>query len=164
MREQSKLLQTWILLEKVFQSGQLSFDQDSNRLFITQPLARLLMAHGADGWVNSIHGIYQYLYWKQSQQAWDKFFREEELASVRHALAENPNLQRQDIERIKRSRREEIAFSDLQPPKAEPFEFFIIPNSTASSVEPLGIGHYDPTTEDMEVATWEEVRDLLKQK
>lgn len=164
LRKQSELFQTWALLEKIFKSGQLSFDQSNHRLFITQALAVLLMAHGAEGWVNSISAIYQYIYWQQSQQAWENFFREEELAAVRHALGENPNLQRQDIDRIKRARRAEIALGDMQPPKTEPFEFFIVPDSTEASVEPLGVGHYDPNTGDMEVATWEEVRHLLNQK
>jgi len=121
----------------------------------------LLMANGADGWVKSVHNIYQYIYWQQSQQAWEDFFREEELAAVRHALAENKDLQRQDIDRIKRARRAEIALGDMQPPKVEPFEFFIIPDSTEATIEPLGVGYYDPNTGEMEVATWEEVKHLL---
>ena len=56
----------------------------------------------------------------------------------------------------------EIALSDMQPPKMEPFEFFIIPNSTEGKVEPLAVGYYDPNTEKMEVATWDEVKSLLK--
>lgn len=164
LKRHSELLQTWALLEKIIQSGQLSFDSDSNRMFITQPLAVLLMARGAEAWVNSIHNIYQYIYWQQSQKAWENFFREEELAAARHALTENKNLQRQDIDRIKRARREEIALGDMQPPKIEPFEFFIIPDSTAASVEPLSVGNYNPNTGEMEVATWEEVKHLLDQK
>ena len=164
LKKQGELFQTWALLEKMFESGQLSFDGKSNRLFITQPLAALLMARGADGWVNSISAIYQYLYWQQTQQAWENFFREEELAAVRHALVENPNLQRQDIDRIKRARRAEIAMTDMEPPKVEPFEFCIIPDRTEASVEPLGIGYFDPETGEMDIATWEEVKPLLQKK
>ena len=175
-KQQKKLLQTWLWLEKVFKSGQLSFDYRARRLYIMQPFAVLLMARGADGWVNSIHAIFQYTYWKQSQEAWGNFIHKEELAAVRKAMgtltstvtgtkkkgkAATPSLTRDDIQRIKRSRRKEIALSDMEPPKAQPFEFFIIPDSTEPKVDPLAIGYYDPNTEEMEVATWDEVKNLI---
>lgn len=139
----------------------LSFDNEAHRLFITQPFASLLMTRGAEGWINSIHAIYQYTYLRQSQQAWEDYLRKEELAAVREALSKNPKLQRDDIDRIKWSRRQEIALSDMEPPKAEPFEFFIIPDSTEAKVEPIGVGYYDPNTGQMDVATWYEVKPLL---
>ena len=166
MKEQRNLLQTWAWIESIFKSGMLSFDENAHRLFITQSFASLLMTRGAEGWKNSIHGIYQYIYLQQSQQAWEKFFHEEELAAVRSALISpaGDQVTRDDIERIKRSRRAEIAISDMEPPKVEPFEFFIVPDSTEAKVEPIGIGYYDPNTLEMEVATWDEVKDLLKVK
>lgn len=81
---------------------------------------------------------------------------------MRHALAENKDLKREDIDRIKRARRSEIALSDMEPPKVEPFEFFIIPDSIKTTVEPMAVGNYDPNTGEMEVATWEEVKSLLQ--
>ena len=126
-------------------------------------MAVLMMANGADGWVNSVHAIYQYTYWRKAQQSLEEYMQKEELAAVRKALAKNSKLQRMDIDRIKWSRRQEIALSDMQPPKVHPFEFFIIPNSTEAVVDPLAVGLYDPNTEKMEVATWDEVKALLKQ-
>lgn len=161
-KQQRDRLQTWRWLEQLFQSGMLSFDDKAHRLFITQPLSVVLMANGADGWINSIHAIYQYAYWRTSQQAWEDYMHKEEMAAVRKALNEGKELSRDDIDRIKWSRRQEIALSDMQPPKIEPFEFFIIPNSTEGKVEPLAVGYYDPNTEKMEVATWDEVKSLLK--
>jgi len=142
----------------------LSFDDKAHRLFITQPFASLLMARGAEGWVNSIHGIYQYINWRQTEQAWERFFHEEELEAVRKAINSpaGDNISRDDIERIKRTRRAEIAITDMEPPKVESFEFLIIPDSTEAKVEPIGIGHYDPSTGEMEVATWEEVKPLIR--
>ena len=160
-KQQRKLLQTWSWLEKVFQSGMLSFDHKAHRLFIMQPFAALLLANGADGWVNSIHVIYQYTYLRLTQQAWENYMQKEELAAVREALSKNPKLQRIDIDRIKWSRRQEVALGDMEPPKVEPFEFLIIPNSTEASIEPIAVGSYDPNTQQMEVATWEDVKLLL---
>ena len=163
-KDQFNLLQTWAWLESIFESGMLSFDEKEHRLFILQPMAVLLMAKGADGWVNSIHSIYQYLHWRQTQKEWEKFFQKEEFAAVRMALngPSGDKLKREDIERIKRSRRAEIVSSDMEAPKVEPFEFFIIPDSTEAKVEPVGIGYYDPNTGEMEVATWESVKGYLK--
>lgn len=157
-------MRTWIWLEKIFESGMLSFDHKSHRLFISQPVAVLLMANGADGWTKSIHAIYQYTYFRLLQQAWEDFMQKEELAAVRNAMSSpaGDKITRDDIERIKRSRRSEIAVGDMEPPKIEPFEFFILPDSTEAKVEPLGIGYYDPNKREMEVATWEDVKSLIK--
>ena len=197
LKAQQQLLQTYALLEKVFDSGQLSFDPKSRRLFITQPFASLLMSRGADAWVNSIHTIYQYTYLRQSQQAWDEYMQREELAAVREAMSNgqsstvngplgpmgrlrsgaeqesstvngqssmvNGQLSRSDIDRIRLARRQQIAFSDMEPPKVEPFEFFIIPLSTEAKVEPLAVGYYDPNTGEMDVATWDDVKTLLNE-
>ena len=162
-KEQYSFLQTWRWLEQLFDKGVLSFDDKQHRLFITQPFAIILLANGADGWVNSIHNIYQYTYLRATQQAWEDYMHQEELAAVRTALNAGKDLKREDIERIKWSRRQQIAFSDMESPKVEPFEFFIIPDSTLAMVEPLAVGSYDPNTEHMEVATWDEVKTLLNQ-
>ena len=161
-KQQRELLQTWKWLEQLFHSGVISFSETEHRLFITQSLATVLMAHGTEGWLNSIHSIYQYTYWKISQKAWEDYIQKEELTAVRDALRQNKNLTREDIERIKWARRQEIALSDTEPPKVEPFEFFIIPDSIEAKVEPLAVGYYDPETKEMEVASWNDVKNLLQ--
>ena len=166
-REAQQTLRLWAWLEKIFESGQLSFDYEQHRLFITQSMAVLMMQNGADGWVQSVHNIYEYVRWMQTRHAWEEFIQKEELAAVRKALATVPDasasgLTPADIDRIKHARRREIAISDMEPPKVEAFEFFVIPDSTEAKVEPIAIGHYDPTTGQMEVATWEEVKPLLR--
>ena len=169
-RETQQTLQMWALLEKLFDAGQISFDRKAHRLFITQPVASLLMAKGADAWVQSVHNIYNYVHFLQTQQAWDEYMQKEELAAVRDAM-QHPSIQggggggsltRQDIDRIRLARRQQIAFSDMEPPKVEPFEFFIIPLTTEAKVEPIAVGYYDPNTSQMDVATWDDVKTLLK--
>lgn len=171
-RETQQTLQMWALLEKLFDTGQISFDRKAHRLFITQPVASLLMSRGADAWVQSVHNIYNYVHFLQTQQAWDEYMQKEELAAVRDAMqGANPlpsgrsgggSLSRSDIDRIRIARRQQIAFSDMEPPKIEPFEFFIIPLSTEAKVEPIAVGYYDPNTGQMDVATWDDVAQLLK--
>ena len=162
LKAQQQTLQMWALLEKLFDAGQISFDHKAHRLFVTQPVASLLMSHGADAWVQSVHNIYNYVHFLQTQQAWDEYMQKEELAAVREALSKNQKLQRDDIDRIKWSRRQQIALIDMEPPKVEPFEFFIIPDSTEAAVEPIAVGSYNPNTGQMEVAVWNEVKILLE--
>ena len=180
-RETQQTLQMWALLEKLFDAGQISFDRKAHRLFITQPVASLLMSKGADAWVQSVHNIYNYVHFLQTQQAWDEYMQKEELAAVRDAMQElknpkqegtaeansqlstlNSQLTREDIDRIRLARRQQIAFSDMEPPKVEPFEFFIVPLTTEAAAEPIAIGYYDPGTTHMEVATWDEVSELVR--
>lgn len=191
-RETQQTLQMWALLEKLFDAGQISFDHKAHRLFITQPVASLLMSKGADAWVQSVHNIYNYVHFLQTQQAWDEYMQKEELAAVREAMsrpAPDPSLSgrgvdttepqdnsrpsitgrgrgrvfsRSDIDRIRLARRQQIAFSDMEPPKVEPFEFFIIPLTTEAKVEPIAVGYYDPNTSEMNVASWSDVQQLLK--
>lgn len=173
LKQQERLLQTWVWLERLYGCGQLSFDYKTHRLFIIKSFATLLLAKGTDGWINSIHAIYQYVYFKQAQGAWERFMHKEELAAVRKSLSPGPSpvregskkrasLTRDDIERIKRSRRAEIVASDMEPIKVEAFEFFIIPDGTEAKVEPIAIGYYDPTTGEMEVAAWDEVKGAIQ--
>ena len=173
-RETQQTLQMWALLEKLFDAGQISFDRKAHRLFITQPVASLLMSRGADAWVQSVHNIYNYVHFLQTQQAWDEYMQKEEMKAVRDAMQtakehqssaishHTSSLSRQDIDRIRLARRQQIAFSDMEPPKVEPFEFFIIPLSTEAKVEPLAVGYYDPNTGQMDVATWDEVSELVR--
>ena len=187
-RETQQTLQMWALLEKLFDAGQISFDHKAHRLFITQPVASLLMSKGADAWVQSVHNIYNYVHFLQTQQAWDEYMQKEELAAVRDAMQrpatnssstatvpdgspsgkpssvshQPSSISRSDIDRIRLARRQQIAFSDMEPPKVEPFEFFIIPLSTEAKVEPLAVGYYDPNTAQMDVAAWSDVTQLLK--
>ena len=173
-RETQQTLQMWALLEKLFDAGQISFDRKAHRLFITQPVASLLMSKGADAWVQSVHNIYNYVHFLQTQQAWDEYMQKEEMKAVRDAMQtakehqssaishHTSSLSRQDIDRIRLARRQQIAFSDMEPPKVEPFEFFIIPLSTEAKVEPLAVGYYDPNTGQMDVATWDEVSELVR--
>lgn len=173
-RETQQTLQMWALLEKLFDAGQISFDHKAHRLFITQPVASLLMSKGADAWVQSVHNIYNYVHFLQTQQAWDEYMQKEEMKAVRDAMQvtkehqpssvshQPSSLSRSDIDRIRLARRQQIAFSDMEPPKVEPFEFFIIPLSTEAKVEPLAVGYYDPNTGQMDVAAWNEVKILLE--
>lgn len=195
-------------LGQLAEKGLLAWDGRSRRLFIDSNLALVMMAKGADAWQTFMENVYLWLYSRLCDEAWQEFFQKEELKAVREYMAarghngdgsganaelshtEPSPLTRQDIERIRRARRDEILQSDMEPPKVEGFEFFIVSppeslniehgtlnidataqnngqSSMANGQSPVGelvaVGHYDPETKEMEMATWSEVKPLLSQ-
>ena len=175
-------------LDAMEKGGMLSFDTRNRRLFIEEPLALIMMAGGAEKWTNFIQNCFTWLYHRQCTEAWKAYILKEELDAVRIATKKYTAMTRADIERVRRARRDEIAQGDIQPPKVEPFEFFVVravspsagsasspssPSSSSSSPsssspkpvpagEILAVGHYDPDTEQLEIGAWEDVSLYLK--
>ena len=152
-------------LDRLEQSGLLTFDAKQRRLFIAQSLA-VLMMRDAESWVNFVNNVYQWLYYQQAQEAWNAHFLKEELAAVRKASVDENHqtvqLSRPDIERIRLAARQQVAESDMEPPKIEPFEFFIVQDTTDAAAKLIAVGYFNPETNDMELAPWSEVEPLLK--
>jgi len=163
LRELKTFSSTFSTLDRLEQSGLLTFDSKSRRLFIAQSLA-VLMMKDAESWVNFITNTYQWLYYQQAQEAWNAHFLKEELAAVRAASTQmvNGQLSRADVERIRLAARQQVAESDIEPPKVEPFEFFIVQDTTDAAAKLIAVGYFDPETNDMELAPWSEVEPLIK--
>lgn len=193
LKELKAFSSTFSTLDRLEQSGLLTFDPKSHRLFIAQSLA-VLMMRDAESWVNFVTNIFQWLYYQQAQEAWNAHFLREELAAVRRAARDtggtvpsvmsptsqeglspsvsspsvspapeerNP-LSRADVERIRLAARQQVAESDMEPPKVEPFEFFIVQDTTDAAARLIAVGYFDPETSDMELAPWSEVEPLLR--
>lgn len=183
LRENGRLFETFRTLERMEQSGLLWFDEEHRRLLIERSLA-VLMMKDAETWTRFLNRCWQWQYLRECQKAWDGYIQKEELAAVRAAVKaiengklkiEDSQLSRRDIERIKDARRLEIAQSDMEPPKVQEFEFFVIgPQAKSMSVEngnrksedvPSSriflVGSYSPEMEYPEMATWEDVKPLL---
>ena len=152
-------------LDRLEQSGLLTFDSKSRRLFIAQSLA-VLMMKDAESWVNFVNNVYLWLTYQESQRLWNDHFLKEELAAVRRASVgdnhETVQLSRADVERIRLAARQQVAESDIEPPKIEPFEFFIVQDTTDTAAKLIAVGYFNPETNDMELAPWSEVEPLLK--
>lgn len=167
-------------LDAMEKGGMLSFDTKNRRLFIEEPLALVMMAGGTEKWTNFIQNCFTWLYHRQCAEAWSKYILKEELDAVRVASKQYTAMTRADVERVRRARRDEIAQGDMEPPKVEAFEFFVVrvvSNDTAAKPQPaengesggankrkavpageiLAVGHYEPETEQLELASWEEV-------
>lgn len=167
-------------LDAMEKGGMLSFDAKNRRLFIEEPLALVMMAGGTEKWTNFIQNCFTWLYHRQCAEAWSKYILKEELDAVRVASKQYTAMTRADVERVRRARRDEIAQGDMEPPKVEAFEFFVVravSNDAAAKPQPtengesggankrkavpageiLAVGHYEPETEQLELASWEEV-------
>jgi len=168
LKELGGLVHNFASLEKLEKGGMLTFDVKNRRLFIEQPLA-VVMMKDAESWQNFMRNVFQWLYYKQCQEAWDTFLQREELKAVREATKKYALMTRADIERVKRARRGEVTASDVAAPKVEPFEFFVIRDTSVTAEsqsavpggEILAVGNFNPETEALEMATWEEVRKFL---
>ena len=177
LKELKQFSSTFSTLDRLEQSGLLVWDQKQRRLFISQSLA-VLMMKDAESWVNFVTNVYQWLYYQQAQEAWNAHFLKEELRAVREASTAvqttptPPNsggetdtrvqLSRADIERIRLAARQQVAESDIEPPKIEPFEFFIVQDTTDAAAKLIAVGWFDPEKNDMELAPWSEVEPLIK--
>ena len=175
LKELKQFSSTFTTLDRLEQSGLLVWDQKQRRLFIAQSLAALMMKD-AQSWVNFITNVYQWLYYQQAQQAWSDHFLKEELAAVRKASVddrsasplgssenhETVQLSRADVERIRLAARQQVAESDIEPPKVEPFELFIVEDTVDAKPKIIAVGYFDPETGDTEIAPWSEVSGLVR--
>ena len=165
LRELKQFSSTFTTLDRLEQSGLLVWDQKQRRLFISQSLF-VLTARDAESFVTFTQNVYLWLYYQQSQQAWAEHFLREELAAVRKASVgethETVQLSRADIERIRLAARQQVTESDIEPPKVEPFEMFIVEDTVDAKPKIIAVGYFDPETNAQELAPWSEVEPLLK--
>jgi len=162
-------------LDQLEKSGLIAFDKKNRRLFIEQALAALMLRN-EESWGNFMHNCFTWLYMRQSREAWETYILKEELKAVRRAKKKVTLLTRKDVERIRRARRGEIGLTDMEPPKVEPFEFFVIRDDAEAVPENkddrqkvaggviVAVGNYNPQTEKFEIAEWEEIKAFMEQK
>ena len=160
-------------LDQLRTAGLLQWDVVQRRLFIEADLAMLFL-QSADRWTAFIHNTYQWLYFLECQRRTEDYMHQEELKAVREAIKaadetdDATKLKRSDIDRIRRNRRAEIMQSDVPVPKVEPFEFFIVRAEAVSTAAEqatgrlIAVGHYDPSNDGMEIASWDEIAPLLQ--
>lgn len=165
---------TFESLKKLETSGLLGFDVKNRRLFIEEPLAVVMLNMGADGWKNFIQNVFFWLYWRQCQENWDSFILKEELKAVHRAQRKYSVLTHRDMMRIRQARRESIAEDAVQPPKVEPFEFYVVrlkseddndkEKQAVPSGDILAVGSYDYEADALEMADWETVKKFIDEK
>ena len=166
LKELRQFSSTFSTLDRLEQSGLLTFDSKSRRLFISQSLAVLTMLRSPEAYVATVQNLYLWTYWQQIQQVTADTMLKAELAAVRAASVgenhETNQLSRVDIERIRLAARQQVAESDVEPPKVEPFEIFIVEDTVDAKPKIIAVGYFDPETNDTELAPWSEVEPLIR--
>lgn len=171
-REQRKKLKelkafssTFSTLDRLEQSGLLVWDQKQRRLFIAQSLF-VLTARDAESFVTFTQNVYLWLTYQESQRLWNDHFLRKELEAVRQASVgdnhQTIQLSRDDVERIRLAARQQVAESDVEPPKVEPFEMFIVEDTVDAKPKIIAVGYFDPETNAQELAPWSEVEPLVR--
>lgn len=184
LRELATVSSTFATLDRLMDSGLLSWQPKTRQMLIAEPLATIFM-QTAEKWQAFVQNLYRWTYYQQCQEAWEKFFEREELKAVRDAMASPttdpspvgrgeegkpdgnitqhpPVMTRDTIDRIRRARRAEIAQSDMPAPKVQPFEFFCVRDTKDKEAQVVFVGHFDPDTDQIDMATWEDVQRLMQ--
>jgi hypothetical protein len=177
LRELATVSSTFATLDRLMASGLLSWQPKTRQMLIAEPLATIFM-QTAEKWQAFIQNLYRWTYYQQCQEAWEKFFEREELKAVRLAMEDGRSkmedgktstishqpsvLTREGIDRIRRARRAEIAQSDMPAPKVQSFEFFCVRDTKDKEAQVVFVGHFDPDTDQIDMATWDEVQRLMQ--
>jgi hypothetical protein len=165
LRELKNFSSVFSTLDRLEQSGLLVWDQKQRRLFINQSLAVLTLLKSPEAYAATVQNLYLWTYWQQIQQVTADTMLKEELAAVRKASVgdnhQTVQLSRADIDRIRLAARQQVAEGDIEPPKVEPFEMFIVEDTVDAKPRIIAVGYFNPETNDMEIAPWSEVEPLL---
>jgi hypothetical protein len=163
LKELQSLSSVFTTVSKLETSGLLIWSEKDRSLFISQSLATLMLAKGAEAWTCFVQNVHLYHYYQQCQSAWQQYIQQQELAAVRKAsLGAHPPLTRSDADRIRTAARQRILESDVEPPKVQPFQFFIMRESEQPKPDLIAVGYFDPETGDQEIAPWAEVSELVR--
>jgi len=156
-------------LETLMTKGLLAWNQQERRLYVAEPLAIVMLGRGADYWQRFLNNTYLYLMNKLMAEAWDKHVRDEQRKAVNARIEQGVKVNPGELDRIRRAVREQIESDAVQPPKIEPFEFFVINDHVEGDAKAAitYVGEYNPDTENFVMAAWDDVKlaiDNAKQK
>lgn len=173
--------QVFATLETMEKKGLLLWDTKNRRLFIAEPLA-ILMIQKEQGWVAFLQNVAYWQYYKEVQDSWDSYIRNEELKAVRRAKRKYAMLTKKDIERIRRQRRSEVQEAEKNDIEIKPFELFILGDnyegsylqvseettnaakeSKEASNHVIAVGDYNPITQQVKMALWKDVQSALQE-
>lgn len=148
-------------------SGLLLWQERNRRLFIMQPLA-IIMMRNADSWRNFLTNCYLWQSYALMLEAHEHAIHRLEGKAIREAKKQFVVLTKADMERIRRSVRDEYEASNT-PAKIEAFEFYVIadnknpvPRNEEQDAEQRGditlVGSFNPETGQLEQVPWKELR------
>lgn len=188
LRELRKMAAAFATMDVMESKGLLTWDEASRRLLIDSRLA-LVMMHKAEQWQAFVRNLFLWTENREAWRRASEGLQRWELKAVRDYQTRHPEeqLTRDDIERIRSAARTTYP-EEQQQTEMKAFEMVIVgmrvvedsqgsqgdrhlgqarqepvPETAETAIERMviAVGYYDPETEEMEMATWEEVRSRL---
>lgn len=189
LRELRKMAAAFATMDVMESKGLLTWDEASRRLLIDSRLA-LVMMHKAEQWQAFVRNLFLWTENREAWRRASEGLQRWELKAVRDYQTKHPEeqLTRDDIERIRDAARTTYP-EEQQQTEMKAFEMVIVgmravegnqgsqgdrhlgsdghsepvPETAETAIERMviAVGYYDPETEEMEMATWEEVRSRL---
>lgn len=157
-------------MKKLQEKGLLLWQERNHRLLIARPLAVLMMKNEKT-WRNFLTNCYLWQSYNLMLEAHEHAIIRLESEAIRKAKKKYAVLTNADTERIRRAVRDEYE-GTTSPIKLHEFEFFIIddrpepmPRTSEDDAEEKGsimlVGFYNPDTEKLEIASWEDIKSQL---
>lgn len=170
LKKLSKYSNIFGTLETLHAHHLLTWDAKARRLYIAEPVAVVMLSQGTIGWENFLQNVWQWTFFKEQQAAWETFFREEEIKAVQEHKKHVAMLTKAEAERIRRARRDEILAEDLETPKVEGFELFVLGDAADKPSEEtdgtvagiIAVGEYNPESGELSMAMWDEVKEAVE--
>ncbi len=137
----------------------LSWIERRRQLFIQRSLAIVILAQGKDAWHNFLNNLYLYTVLQLQSRAWDALLiKEQGKAIADERKRHTGSLTSAEIREIRSRVRRALDPEAIQPPRIEQFEFMVVDESDKEIVL---CGVYDPETEQLDMALWEDLLYLL---
>ena len=162
--DQTATIKNMHALDVLEEKGLLTWNPSERRLFIHISLASLYIGMGVDAWRNFLGNVYNWQYFRESNAAWQSHTLKVEMHAVQEAKrTADHKLTEQELIRIKQKARDKMAATDVQPPKPDGFEFFVVDTATNTeeSSPIVVVGNYDPEN-GFQMTDWNSVKDKLE--
>lgn len=152
--------------DKLEKTQLILWNEKDRRLFVSEPVATLMLSQGYESWCNFVRNAFLWQFGKQQSEAWHNQLINHQMKAVRDYRKAHPTetLTTKDIVRIKLEAKATLDYSEGAKPKVSPFEFFILYSLTSNPADAhvQWVGTFDPETDDIQMASWEELK--LEQK
>lgn len=145
-------------IETLMAKGLLSYDVSKRRWFIASVLAEFYL-NNSERWSAFLNNIYNWVIYKEREEAWKNYFLNIEIKAVREAKKKYPVLSKAEIQSIRQKARMSVDVNEVEMDKLEGFEFFI--TDLTSPQEPIiSVGQYDG--ENFHMAIYDDIKRFLE--
>lgn len=158
-------------LNKLERSGLLAWNEADRRLFLSEPLA-MVMLERAETWRTFLSNVNLWCHYNRVADLWQNYLLGKEMAAVRKAKMANPMLTDDEAVDIRINARmsipqEEMANINLE---VKSYEFFIVSRATTVNAgsgakgKIWAVGRYEPESNSIDMVPWDEIESKIRTK